>query len=57
VVNRSTRSARIGFMDKGVFIQYIIRKAVIVFITAFLGDASRPAPSLKRGNLTIRRGY
>jgi hypothetical protein len=41
VVDRSAKSARIGFINKGVFIQYIIRKAVIVFITALV--ASPPA--------------
>jgi len=35
VVNSKARRTRIGFMDAGIFIQYIIRKAVIVFITAF----------------------
>ena len=35
VVSSKIRRTRIRFMDAGVFIQYIIRKAVIVFITAF----------------------
>jgi hypothetical protein len=35
VVSSRARRTRIGFIDGWVFIQYIIRKAVIVFITAF----------------------
>jgi hypothetical protein len=35
VVSSRARRTRIGFIDGRVFIQYIIRKAVIVFITAF----------------------
>jgi hypothetical protein len=34
-------------MNRDIFIQYIIRKAVIVFITAFLGGASLRAPLQK----------
>jgi hypothetical protein len=37
VANRQTSRTRIGFIAVGIFILYIIRKAVIVFITAFGG--------------------
>jgi len=55
VVRSRVRRTRIGFMDAGVFIQYIIRKAVIVFITAFLTWRLTPRPPLRKGEGEPRR--
>jgi hypothetical protein len=51
VVSSRARRTRIGFMDAGVFIQYIIRKAVIVSRPSVVTPNSSAA-SLKRGGAT-----
>jgi len=52
VIRNKASRTRIGFLKADIFIQYIIRKAVIVFITAFgLASSSYLAGKVSTGSV------